>query len=138
MKKQIVIIVIIVLLVVVGLSGCEGYNPTAQNYGRKIVGTWKAISGNITVLTTLTFSQISATNGDVKINRFYNGTWSITTINGLGRIEIVGWTNETNYQWFRFSFKFTDDYNTLTMWGPKFDNNGHLTNITYSGVYIRQ
>jgi hypothetical protein len=81
---------------------------------------------------TLTF-KYNAPWGDVKINGFYNGTWRIEH---YGRIIINGWTNETNYEYFDFWYKF-NDYNTLTMWGGIFHENHNLT-TNVSGIYTRQ
>jgi len=108
-KKQLVIIGIIVLIIYVGLSGCEGYDPIAQNDRQKIVGTWRAELGNMTLMT-LTFTHDVPPGGDLKINGFYDGTWGIDTD---GHIDIVGWTNETNYNYFNYHYKFSIDYNTL-------------------------
>ena len=136
MKKQLIIVSIIVLLVCVRLSGCEGYDPIAEKDRQKIVGTWVAVSGNMT-LKTLTFSQSNPNKviGEIKINKIYNLTWEISN---HGIIHIEGWLSETNHMDFRYSYKFSNDYNTLMFaesYGG-FDIHDKVT-TTIVTVYIR-
>ncbi len=116
MKKIVIPIFIGILFLVtsVGLSGCfEGINQET-NILEKFVGTWKLNAAELWYelpdVNEITFSNVNSFNTDTNINGDYKIEKEklVLTINNGERV-------------ISFSFKFSDDYQMMTLE----DINGH-------------